>query len=83
VVEEPLDVLALERTSGFIGRYHVLHGVLSPIEGIGPDNLRIVELIARLRGGEVKEVILATNPSMEVMPPPCTCASRSSHWGCA
>ena len=65
VVEEPLDVLALERTSGFIGRYHVLHGVLSPIEGIGPDNLRIVELIARLRGGEVKEVILATNPSME------------------
>lgn len=65
VVEEPLDVLALERTEGFQGRYHVLHGVLSPIEGIGPDNLRIKELLERVRKGEVKEVILATNPSME------------------
>jgi len=65
VVEEPLDVLALERSSGFQGRYHVLHGVLSPIEGIGPDNLRIAELLERVRGGTVKEVILATNPSME------------------
>lgn len=65
VVEEPLDVLALERTGGFHGRYHVLHGVLSPIEGVGPDNLRIKELIARVSRGGIKEVILATNPSME------------------
>jgi recombination protein RecR len=65
VVEEPLDVLALERASGFSGRYHVLHGVLSPIEGIGPDDLKIKELLARVRSGEVREVILATNPSME------------------
>jgi recombination protein RecR len=65
VVEEPLDVLALERTGGFRGRYHVLHGVLSPIEGIGPDDLKIRELLERVRSGEVKEIILATNPSME------------------
>ena len=65
VVEEPLDVLALERTSGYQGRYHVLHGVLSPIEGIGPDDLKIDELIERLQTGKVKEIILATNPSME------------------
>ena len=65
VVEEPLDVLALERTGGYQGRYHVLHGALSPIEGIGPDDLTIRELLERVRTGEVKEVILATNPSME------------------
>lgn len=65
VVEKPLDVLVLEKTQGFFGKYHVLHGVLSPIEGIGPDDLRILELIARIRLGVVKEVILATNPSME------------------
>jgi recombination protein RecR len=65
VVEEPLDVLALERTGGFGGKYHVLHGVLSPIEGIGPDDLKIRPLIERVRGGTVKEVIVATNPSME------------------
>jgi len=65
VVEEPLDVLALERTAGFFGRYHVLHGVLSPIEGIGPEDLRIKPLIERVRGGKVREIILATNPSME------------------
>ncbi|HMN11752.1 MAG TPA: recombination mediator RecR [Bellilinea sp.] len=65
VVEEPLDVLALERTGGFHGKYHVLQGVLSPIDGIGPDDLRIKPLIDRLKAGEVKEVILATNPSME------------------
>jgi len=65
VVEEPLDVVAMERTSGFMGRYHVLHGVLSPIDGIGPDDLRIRELMRRVQGGAVKEVILATNPSME------------------
>jgi recombination protein RecR len=65
VVEEPLDVLALERSSGFQGRYHVLQGVLSPIEGVGPEDLKISELLRRLQGGGVKEVILATNPSME------------------
>jgi recombination protein RecR len=65
VVEEPLDVLAIEKTAGYNGLYHVLHGVLSPIEGIGPDDLKIRELIHRLEGGEVEEVILATNPSME------------------
>jgi recombination protein RecR len=65
VVEEPLDVLALERTGGYKGKYHVLQGVLSPIEGIGPDDLKIKQLIARVGRGEIKEVILATNPSME------------------
>jgi recombination protein RecR len=65
VVEEPLDVLALERTAGYQGRYHVLHGVLSPIEGIGPEDLKIRELVERVRAGGVKELILATNPSME------------------
>ena len=65
VVEEPLDVMALERTEGFGGRYHVLHGVLSPIEGIGPDDLKISPLLARIQIGDVQEIILATNPSME------------------
>jgi len=65
VVEEPLDVLALERTAGYFGRYHVLHGVLSPIEGIGPEDLKIKPLLERVRTGEVRELILATNPSME------------------
>lgn len=65
VVEEPLDVLALERTSAFQGRYHVLHGVLSPIEGVSPEDLKIRELAARVRLGGIKEIILATNPSME------------------
>lgn len=65
VVEEPLDVLAIERTGGFHGRYHVLQGVLSPIEGIGPDDLKIRPLLERVRSGEAKEIILATNPSME------------------
>lgn len=65
VVEEPLDVFALERTAGYQGHYHVLHGVLSPIEGISAEDLRIKELLARLGQGEVQEVILATNPSLE------------------
>jgi recombination protein RecR len=65
VVEAPLDVLALERAQGFKGRYHVLHGAISPVEGIGPENLKIAELVARVRAGGVQEVILATNPSME------------------
>jgi recombination protein RecR len=65
VVEEPLDVLAVERTGGFGGRYHVLHGALSPIEGIGPQDLKIDELFQRVKGGQIKEIIVATNPSME------------------
>jgi recombination protein RecR len=65
VVEEPLDVIAIESTAAYSGRYHVLHGVLSPIEGIGPEHIRIRELLERLRTEEVSEIILATNPSME------------------
>jgi recombination protein RecR len=65
VVEEPLDVLAMERTGGFQGRYHVLRGALSPIEGIGPEDLTIRDLVARVRAGGIRELILATNPSME------------------
>lgn len=65
VVEDPMDVLAMERTGGFNGRYHVLQGVLSPIEGIGPDDLKIKPLMERVKSGEAKEIILATNPSME------------------
>lgn len=65
VVEEPLDILALERSRGYNGLYHVLHGVISPMEGIGPEDLKIKELLARLNSSEVKEVILATNPNLE------------------
>jgi recombination protein RecR len=65
VVEEPLDVLALERARGYRGTYHVLNGALSPMEGIGPDDLKIAPLLNRLRAGGVSEVILATNPNVE------------------
>jgi recombination protein RecR len=65
VVEEPLDVLALERIGAYRGKYHVLQGVLSPIEGIGPDDLKIKPLLERIQRGGVQEVILAVNPSME------------------
>ncbi|HEX7353569.1 MAG TPA: recombination mediator RecR [Mycobacteriales bacterium] len=65
VVEEPKDVVAIERTREFRGRYHVLGGAISPIEGIGPDDLRIRELMARLADGAVQEVILATDPNTE------------------
>jgi recombination protein RecR len=65
VVEEPLDLLAIEKTAGYNGIYHVLHGVLSPIEGIGPQDLKIKELMERLTLEDFQEVILATNPSME------------------
>ena len=61
VVEEPLDVIALERTGQFRGRYHVLHGAVSPVDGIGPDRLKIQELIARVEREEPGEVIIATN----------------------
>lgn len=65
VVEEPLDILALERTRVFKGKYHVLHGVLSPLNGINADDLKIRELIARLNDGQVTEVIMAINPNAE------------------
>jgi len=65
VVEEPLDVLAIERTGQYRGVYHVLHGAISPVNGVRPDDLRIAELAARVRGGNVDEVILATNPNLE------------------
>ena len=65
VVEEPKDVVAIERTREFRGRYHVLGGAISPIEGVGPDDLRIRELLARLQPDGIREVILATNPNIE------------------
>ena len=65
VVEEPLDILALERTREYKGLYHVLHGVISPMDGIGPDELKIKELLKRVEAGGVEEVILATNPNLE------------------
>ena len=65
VVEEALDVLALERTDAYKGLYHVLHGVISPINGVGPDDLRIQPLLARLKGAGIQEVVLATNPNLE------------------
>jgi len=65
VVEEPGDIIAVERTQEFRGRYHVLGGHISPMDGIGPDDLRIRELLHRVGGGEIKEVILCTNPTVE------------------
>jgi recombination protein RecR len=65
VVEEPKDVVAIERTREFRGRYHVLGGAISPIEGIGPDDLRIRELLTRLASDDVTEIILATDPNLE------------------
>jgi recombination protein RecR len=65
VVEEPKDVVAIEKTREFRGRYHVLGGAISPIEGVGPDDLRIRELMARLADGDVTELILATDPNLE------------------
>ena len=65
VVRDPRDVAAIERMHDYEGAYHVLHGTLSPMEGIGPDDIRIQELLKRLADGEIKEVILATNPDIE------------------
>jgi recombination protein RecR len=65
VVEEPNDLLAMERTGEYRGRYHVLLGALSPLDGIGPDDLKVKELLVRLEGGATTEVILATNPNVE------------------
>lgn len=65
VVEEPLDVVAIERSRAYQGKYHVLHGVISPVEGVGPDNLKIAELIHRIEKGDFAEVIVATNATLE------------------
>jgi len=65
VVERPADLIAVERSGQFRGRYHVLHGCLAPLDGVGPDQLRITELLRRLQEGAVREVILATNPTVE------------------
>jgi len=65
VVEEPADLAAVERSGQFRGRYHVLHGTLAPLDGVGPDDLRIAELLRRLAPGTVKEVIVTTNPTVE------------------
>ncbi len=65
VVEEPLDVLAIERSRAYNGLYHVLHGAISPVEGIGPEDLRVAELVERIDKGGFTEVILATNPTLE------------------
>jgi recombination protein RecR len=63
VVEQPMDVLAVEASGGFRGQYHVLRGALNPLEGIGPDDLRARELVERVKAGEIREIILATNPN--------------------
>ena len=65
VVEEPLDVLAIERTGQFKGVYHVLHGAISPVNGVRPDDLKIAPLVARVKQGGIEEIILATNPNLE------------------
>jgi recombination protein RecR len=65
VVEEPLDILAMERSGSYRGLYHVLHGAISPMDGIGPEELKIEELLTRLRTNEATEVVLATNPNLE------------------
>lgn len=65
VVEEPSDVLAIERTREYRGRYHVLHGAISPVDGVGPEQLKIAELLARLQVEPVREVVVATNPNLE------------------
>lgn len=65
VVEEPLDILALERIGSYHGLYHVLHGAISPMDGVGPEDLKVSELLARLKDGSVTEIILATNPNLE------------------
>ncbi len=65
IVEEPLDLMAIERTGIYRGRYHVLHGAISPVSGVGPDDLKIRELLRRLEDGQTRELIIATNPGME------------------
>jgi recombination protein RecR len=86
VVEEPGDVISIERTHEYRGLYHVLGGALSPLDGIGPQKLRLAELFDRVRSGEVREVIVATNPKNSgTSPPPGRCVSpgrrRDFPWG--
>ena len=80
VVETPRDVQAFERTREYHGMYHVLHGLISPMDGIGAEQLTVKELLARLGDGEVKEVIMAMNPTVEVRQRPCIWQSSSSPW---
>lgn len=65
VVEQPIDIISLERTGKFKGLYHVLHGAINPLNNIGPDEIHIAELITRIKSGRIKEIVLATNPNME------------------
>jgi recombination protein RecR len=65
VVERPADLIAVERAGQFRGRYHVLHGCLAPLDGVGPEDLRVAELLRRLKDGSVREVVIATNPTVE------------------
>jgi len=65
VIEQPFDILVIEKTGGFEGKYHVLGGALSPINGVGPSDLRIAALLERIKEGQIREVILATNPNVE------------------
>ena len=65
IVEEPMDIIPLERTKKYKGLYHVLHGVISPSDGVGPDELKTRELLSRLNGGSITEIIMATNPNIE------------------
>ena len=80
VVETPRDVQAFERTREYHGLYHVLHGLISPMDGIGAEQLSVKELLARLGSGEVKEVIMAMNPTSRARPQPCIWQSSSSLW---
>lgn len=65
VVEQPIDIISIEKTGKFKGLYHVLHGAINPLNNIGPDEIHIAELIARVKSGKIKEIVLATNPNME------------------
>ncbi len=82
VVEEYKDVVAIERTREFRGRYHVLGGAISPIDGIGPEQLRVRELLTRLADGQIQEVILATDPNLEGRPPRPISRATCGRWGC-
>ena len=81
VVETPGDLMSIERTASFKGRYHVLHGVISPLDGIGPDQLRIRELVERIREQQIHEVIIATNPTMNGNATAVYIADRLKHSG--
>jgi recombination protein RecR len=79
VVSQPLDVVAVEKTGLFKGRYHVLHGVISPVDGIGPEQLRIAELMRRIEAHKPSEIILATNPNVEGETTALYLAKKLSH----